>query len=206
MMLTRLQVGDTILKAIDTMTLTKTQRSLVEIAEDSLAAGIEADGKLEGYVFHGHGKMLLDTIIETDEGALGKSVEKEIKDMFLMLGDTNQLQPHLKGATSEGLLKMGYRDGLEFQTRAQVMVNQFAGEAGAKGFQGFGSCDGTEFAFPNRSGKFDVLITDDSKLVYKAVNLLFVSDLDNIVLKNAEHIVVSGQGRSCIVNTKCLCH
>jgi len=203
---TRLQIGDTVLKTTKAMTLAKTHRSLVEIAKDSLAVGIEAGDKHEGYVFHGHGKMLLDTIIETEEGALGSSVEKETNDLFLMLGDTSQLQPYLISATSDDLLKMGHKDRQEFQTEAQVIINQFAEETDAKGFHCFGRFDGTEFAFPRGSGKFDVLLTEKSKLVYRAASVLFVSDLNNVVLKNGELIAVSGQGRSCIVNTKCLRH
>jgi hypothetical protein len=203
---TRLQIGSMVLKTTEAMTLAKTHRSLVEIAKDSLAVGIEAGGRHEGYVFHGHGKMLLDMIIETEEGALGSSVEKETNDLYLMLGDTSQLQSCLISATNDDLLKMGHKDRQEFQTKARVIVNQFAGETGVEGFQCSGRFDGIEFAFPRGSGKFDVLLAEKSKLVYRASSVLFVSDLNDAVLKNGELIAVSGQGRSCIVNTKCFRH
>jgi hypothetical protein len=66
--------------------------------------------------------------------------------------------------------------------------------------------DGTEFAFPNGSGKLDILLANGSKLIYGATDLLFVSDMNSVVLKDADRIVVSGRDKSCIVNAKCLRH
>jgi hypothetical protein len=92
MMPQNFQLESTILKAKETLTLWQTENGIIEINTNTLAVPIKLDNQQKGYIFHGHGKLLLDTIVETNEGAIGKPVEKEINEPFLMLGETEKTQ------------------------------------------------------------------------------------------------------------------
>jgi len=95
------QLGNSISKATEDITLWQTEKGIIKISKNTLAIPIKLDDKRKGYIFHGHGKLLLDAIVETEEGAIGKPVEKEINEPFLMLGDTEETQQHFSTA-SEG--------------------------------------------------------------------------------------------------------
>jgi len=90
------QLGSPISKVTETTTLWQAERGIVEISENALAIPIELGDQQKGHVFHGQGKLLLDAIAETDEGAIGKTIEKELDEPFLMLGETarNRATPH----------------------------------------------------------------------------------------------------------------
>jgi hypothetical protein len=47
--------------------------------------------------------------VETEKGAVGKPVEKEITEPFLMLGDTENMQQHLSAADTQDLETKGYK-------------------------------------------------------------------------------------------------
>jgi hypothetical protein len=63
---------------------------------------------LRKVIFHGEGRLILDAIIETKEGVIGKAIEKELKDPFLMLGNTEKINSFLETANDEDLVKTGY--------------------------------------------------------------------------------------------------
>ena len=70
------QLSSTISKVIEEITLWQTERGIIEISQNTLVVPIKLNDEVRGYVFHGHGRMLLDAIAETEKGAVGKSVEE----------------------------------------------------------------------------------------------------------------------------------
>ncbi|UCE44239.1 MAG: hypothetical protein JSV57_01775, partial [Candidatus Bathyarchaeota archaeon] len=64
----RYQLGSTILKTVKAIKLWESERGIVEVSKNTLAISIKLDDQGRGYIFHGHGKLLLDTIVETEEG------------------------------------------------------------------------------------------------------------------------------------------
>ncbi|MDH7564329.1 MAG: hypothetical protein QHH24_05565 [Candidatus Bathyarchaeota archaeon] len=93
-----IHLDKTVLKTKDAVFLWRTERGIVEVAKDTLAISVNSGDKRRGYVFHGQGKFLLDAIVETEEGAVGKSVEKTLKEPFLMLGNTEEIAQHFVNA------------------------------------------------------------------------------------------------------------
>jgi hypothetical protein len=199
------QLDNNALKTNETMTLWRTEKGTIEIDKNTLAIPIKLDDKLKGYVFHGHGKLLLDTIVETQEGAVGKPVENELNESFLMLGDTEQIQQHFSTATEEDLKKIGYENEKGFRDKAEDLLDQFLGKRGMHSHQCCGNSHGTIFAFPNEVGKLDTLIANGSKLVYKARNQVFVSTDSNVVLKTPTKVIVSADAGKSLVIKKHLC-
>lgn len=193
---------ETVLKATDHTMLWKSEKGLVEIEKDTLAMAIVHSDKKEGYIFHGRGKLLLDTIVETEEGAVGKSIERELGAPFLMLGDEEEIQKHLSPAGEEDLKKQGHGSSDEFLKKAEDLLERFCRRRGTDTGDCCVSRRGAVFAFPNHDDKLDVLVLKDGKLVYKTANMVFVSGEDKAVLKSPEQIVVSNRGRLCIIKQR----
>jgi hypothetical protein len=200
------QLDTTTLKTTETMTLWRTEKGTVEIGKNTLAIPIKLNDQRKGYIFHGHGKLLLDTIVETQEGAVGKPVESELNELFLMLGETEEIQQHLSTATKEDLTKIGYESEKGFIEKAENLFDHFFGNMRMHNQQCCGNNYGVIFAFPNEAGKLDTLIANGSKLVYKAMNQVFVSNDGKVVLKTPTEVIVSGDNRKSLVIKKCIFH
>lgn len=164
----QLQLGKTVLKTKTPITLLQSERAQVEVDSNALAVPIEFGGRQKGYVFHGRGKLILDAIIETDEGAIGKPIEREINEPFLMLGENKEMGQHISVADRENLESMGYQSDQDFLVKAEGLLHKFAGK-GLLGHNRDCCCgNGFIFAFPNKTGKLDVLIANGSRLVFKS--------------------------------------
>ena len=184
------RLDDTILKTSSATELMKTERGMVEVGRDGLAAAVKLDGKVRGYVFRGHCKLVLDTIVETREGAIGKPVEKEVNRPFLMLGATDKLQLNLSATNTDDFRRMGYENPQQFLTEAEELLHHFSRrKMGCHSFPG--DSEGLIFAFPNDVDKTDVLLSSGSKLVYKATGIVFIADGNRTILKSPEHVVLS---------------
>jgi len=206
MMRENYQLDNTALKTTETMTLWRTEKGTIEIGKNTLAIPIKLNDQRKGYIFHGHGKLLLDTIVETQEGAVGKPVESELNELFLMLGDSEEIQQHLSATTKEDLKKMGYESEQGLIDKAKNLSDQFFGKMRMHNHQCCGNNYGVIFAFPNEVGKLDTLIAKGSKLVYKAINQVFVSNDGKVILKTPTEVIVSGDNRKSLVIEKCMCH
>lgn len=181
-------LDDTTSKATEQIVLWQTEKGLVEINKNTLAIAIKLDDRRKGYILHGQGKFLLDTIIETEEGAIGKSVEKELDEPFLTLGDIEEIQKRLVKASDEDFTKMGYGHQPEFVTKAEDLCDQFFTK-GMHSHRCFDGDYGVIFAFQNETNKLDILIVKGSKLVYKATDMAFVLNKNNVVLKSQGGVV-----------------
>lgn len=183
-------LSNTVLKTNERLNLWKSDRGSVDIEKDTLAAAIMLNEKPEGYIFGGNGKTILDAIVETDQGAVGKPIEQQLTDPFLMVGAPEIIEPRSSSAVT------GEQN---FLMKARDLFDEFF-----RGEEHFGSgChhhhhEGLVFAFKSDSGKLDLLIPHGSKIVYKAKHLVFISDEDEAILKSPEHMVVSNHGR-CLV-------
>ena len=182
-------LSQTVLKTNEPLNLWKSDRGSVDIEKDTLAVALTLDGRPEGYIFGGNGKMILDAIVETDRGAVGKPIERQLTVPFLMVGNPEIVESRSFSAVTEGQ---------DFLAKAQVLYHEFfRGEHLGRGCHHHHH-RGMVFAFKNDSGKLDLLIHHGSKIVYKAENMVFISDENEAILKSPEHMVVSNHGR-CIV-------
>ncbi|UCH31143.1 MAG: hypothetical protein JSV05_06435 [Candidatus Bathyarchaeota archaeon] len=176
----------------------KNDKGIVEVGKGALAIQINLEGRPRGYVFRGKGKLIVDSIVETKQGAVGKPVEKEVNESFLMLGEWTEAERSLEEADEEDYVEAGFKGKQEFESDALNLLDRF--------FKG-GSCEsrrfdrnrGFVFAFPNEKSRFDILVAKGSKLVYKAKDTVFVSKGNKVVLKSAGDVFVSRPGKSVIV-------
>lgn len=192
------ELESTISKAAENVTLWRTERGIVEIEKDTLAVPIRLGDHREGYVFHGKAKLLLDTIVETEEGAVGKPVEKEVSEPLLMLGDAEGIQQHLMSVNKEDLARLGYENQEEFLAKGERLLDRFSrGRRHCSGH--LGRDHGSIFAFPSEAGELDILLAKDSKLVYKASDMVFVSNDSEVVLKSSSNVIVTHNGKSLVI-------
>ena len=185
------ELDNTTSKIDQPLTLWKTDKGILEINKNTVAIAITQDGKPQGYIFNGNGKLVLDTIIETEQGAVGKPTEKTLTEPFLMLGNPQNIEPHLIATTSE--------DNKAFTTKAEGFFHHFFKNGRTSNMD---CCchhdEGLVFAFSNQNSHPDLLVLNGSKIVYKAKHMTFISNGDRDVLKSPEHMVVSNRGR-CVV-------
>jgi hypothetical protein len=190
------RLGSTVLKAAEPLRLWETEKGLVQTSKDTLAIPVVQDDSVEGYVLHGHGKLVLDMIVDTDEGAVGRSVEKEINLPFLMLGNTEKIRHCLKPAGQEDFSEMGYVKQEEFLAKAEDLLNRFS--RGRRIHDSRCRSEGSVFAFQNKAEKLDILVAKGAELAYRTLGTVFVSNGDKAVLKNPGVVCISN-GKSIIV-------
>ena len=197
MMWPNYRLGDTILKAAEDSKLWQTEKGIVEIDKNSLAIPVFSHDHVKGYVFIGHGKLLLDTIVETKEGAVGKPVEKEAGEPFIMLGNAELTGQKLKPANSDDLSAAGHADRRLLMAKAEEMLQRLL-KNGSLYSNPCSHGEGLIFAFQNDAANLDILLAKDSKIVYKANDTVFVSDKDRTVLKSPEVVCISS-GKALVV-------
>jgi len=192
------KLDNTVARASEEIRLWHTEKGLVEISKNTLAVSVRLNEKRKGYVFHGQGKLLIDAIVETQEGAIGKSIEKELIEPFLLLGDTERIQKDLVETSESDFEKMGYKSRQGFVDKAEDLCERFF-RGRVHSHEDFDEPHGLIFAFQNENSKFDILVASSSKLVYKATDVVFVSNENKVVLKSPGEVVVSDNGKSVVV-------
>jgi len=189
------QLDDKIMKTNDPMRLWQSEKGLVEVDKGALVLGIRLDDELKGYVLHGHGRLILDTIVETKDGAIGKPIEKEITEPLLMLGATEETQRHLVTATDEDLAEKGYGNQKEFAANAEKLFERFLGKERIHGGGYCGVPNGIVFAFAGKDHDLEILVADGAKIVYKAPDMVFVAERNRVLMKRPDHtILMNGRG------------
>ncbi len=193
------QLDDAVQKVVEATTLWKTEKGILEISKDTLAVLIKVNDHKIGCVFHGDGKLILDTIVETDEGAIGKPIEKEIEKPFIMIGNVEHVLRNLVVANRQDLAKKGYADEREFIERAEGLCKRFFGESPRVHRHGAFE-QGLVFAFTSDDASgLDILIIKNSKIVYKTRCMTFISNENKIVLKTPGKTVLSNDGKSIVL-------
>jgi hypothetical protein len=194
------RLGDTISKATEPLTLWETAKGLVQIDKNTLTIPVMLGDRLEGYVFHGHGRLILDMIIETERGAIGRPIEERIDQPFIMLGETETVQSNLAPASPEDFSVLGYMKQQEFIDKVEDLLDNFHGRSLRIGDCGFSDVEeGVVFAFQKGAFNLDILLAKRDKIVYKTRGTVFVSNGEKAVLKSSDGLVCVSNGRSVIV-------
>lgn len=198
------QLENVILKTKEALILWQTEKGVVEIDKNTFAAPVKIDGERKGFVFHGHGRLVLDTIIETCEGAIGKPFEKEINKPFLMIGNTEGLSQHLITTNKEDIANVGFESEKEFITMAEELCRKFFKKNILCTHHFCGENSSVTFAFQNKADDLDMLAAKGSKLVYKATDIVFVSSKNKVVLKTPKEVILSNDQKSFVIKRFCM--
>jgi hypothetical protein len=199
MMPEKYRVGNVLLKTNGPLKLWEAEKGLVKVDEGSLALPILVGEQRKGYVFHGVGRLILDAIVETDAGAIGKPVEKELNQLFLMLSNDEEMRENLQPASDEDLKTKGYQSLEEFAKRAEDLLDRFPRKR-IIGCRDLGGHKGSIFLFQSESGKPDLLLLNGSRLVYKSSGTMFALSGRHVVLKGHDRVAVSVDGKCFVIN------
>ena len=143
-------------KIVEDATLLKNERCIVDALEGTLALPVLIDEKVQGYVFHGTGKLVVDSIIETTKGAVGKPTVKDLKHPFMMLGGAEEIKDNLGNADTSDLQNAGYERIDAFIKHAEELCGRLL--KGKHCHVDFGK-DSRLFAFLNEEGRLDILVS-----------------------------------------------
>lgn len=193
----RYSLGEELLKTVEDVTLLQNERCLTKVFKDTLCLPVLVDEKVFGYVFHGTGKLMIDSLIEATRGAVGKSTIKDLNQSFIMLGNTREIKNKLVSVDSADLNKLGYKDIEDFVE----MADGLCGHLWYKGMNRL-SQDMTEkvvFAFAESKSKFDMLVLKGDNLIYTSREKVFVSKKNKTVLTSPEQVVVAKGGKTVII-------
>ncbi len=200
MRLLNYRLGDKPLKTVEDITLLQNDRCIVTALKDTLALPIIINGETEGYVFHRAGKLLLDSVIETSKGVIGKPIDRDLKELFLMIGGTKEIKESLDHADSLDLSKLGYESPEAFSKSAKKFCRSLLKRK-------FGRIDldkkeARVLAFQNIDAKPDILVSKGDKLAYTSRKNVYVFKGDKGVLKRPREVVVSKKGKTIVVNDR----
>ena len=200
MMCHRYEIDSTVLKTTEKMILWKAELGFVEVEKDSLAARVMLDEKVKGYVFQGKARLALDTIVETDNGAVGKTTEKDLTEPFLMLTETEQVNAHLTPATDEDLVNRNHKSPKDFIEYIEDVFHRFL----RRQMHGYhrSRSDGCIFAFANQEGRPDLLVADRDRTVFESRSLMYVSDGHGVIMRGPHVGTVVKRGR-CLIAQGC---
>jgi hypothetical protein len=193
----RYRLGETPFKTARDITLLKNERCLTKVFKDTLCLSIFADEKPIGYVFHGTGQFVIDSIVETKRGAVGKPTVKDLKQPFIMIGNITKIEDNLTSADSTDLNRMGYEDIEGFVQTANRLCERFLHRGRTRLPRDMR--DTLVFAFAESRGEFDIVVLKGDSLVYKSKEKVFVSKRDKTVLKCPEVVVSSKRGKTVII-------
>lgn len=193
----RYQLGEVPLKTVEDITLLQNERCLTKVFKDTLCLPILVEEETTGYIFHGTGQLMIDSIVETKRGAVGKPTIKDLKQPFIILGNTEKIENNLVSADSTDLNKLGYK-GIEGYVE---MADRLCERLLRKGTNRLtlDMKDTLVFAFAEPKDEFDMLVSKGDSLVYTSREKVFVSKRDKTVLKCPEHVVVTKRGKTVII-------
>ena len=190
------KLGDKPLRILEDTTLFKNERCIVNATKDTLALPIEVNRETLGYVFHGKGKLLIDSIIETGRGAVGKSTERDFNEPFLMLGGAKELSDSMSPVDSSDLSKLGYESAQACVERADVVCARFFRKQSRHSRWNWNTEDARLFAFMHDEDRLDLLISKKEKLLYVSDGETYVFKGDKGVLTRHGEVVVSKKGKT----------
>ena len=194
------ELGETTLKSNEPLFLFRSDTASVEIDKETFALPVKVRSEIVGYVFSGQGKLLVDAIVETEEGALGKPIQRALNEPFLMLGDTGEISQHFSAAKDDDPSRVS-GDEKTLTERAQELLDRFSrGRVVHQHEHMFGG-RGFIFAFCDDRDELDILLSKDSKLVYTTNEMSFVKDGDNSILTGSRQVILSHHGRPFVVET-----
>jgi len=193
------ELGNTVYKFVEDVTLLETDKCIVKVFKDSLVLPLTF-GNVQGYFIHGKGRLVVDTIIETRKGAFGKPTDKELKEPFIAFGDVGEIKEKTAEAEPSSLTVLGYRDVEALREKAEEICREVLRKTTFhRDFEKEGK---RVFYFLTEGDSYDVLVSkDNGKLVYVSKGKVFVfSDRKSLFTGFGEVVVSKGDKTVIVAN------
>lgn len=206
-MINGLRVGEAVFRLEESFTLFRNDKCIVKIYDGAIVIPLYFNGENVGYFFHGEGTFLLDAVIETPRGALGKPIEREIETPFIMVASTSkikEIREKLREAEDENLAQKGYADAREVVETAKELCNTM--------FRKSRFCKHPElqsyvFGFQRKdTERPDMLVAKGDKLVYIRGENIFAFKRGKSIMIKPKQAGIAKNGKIIAVATpKKLC-
>lgn len=198
MRLRNYKLGSTPLKIIEDTTMLKTDKCVITAHKDMLALPLTFNEKIRGLFMCGKGRLVIDTIIETSKGAIGKPTEKELVKPFIMIGGTAEVEEKMSEADSSSLSVMGYESLEAFRRQAEEICERILdGKVNRTNINGTQTC---MFFFLIDENSYDTLISKNArKLVYLSNGKVYVFGDDKSLMTGPNEILLSKRGKTVII-------
>ena len=178
--------------------LLQNEKCIVKASTGTLTLQVLVEDEVRGHFLVGKGQFTLDAIVETPQGAVGKPVVKNLNTPFLAFGPITNIKNSSVPATLEEISSMGYAGLEDFLARANETLHQFLGNS--HGHWHF-ERNSHLLAFSNEDERWDILISEGSKLVYTSKDNVYISkDNSKSLIAQPESIVVKGNGKTVIIS------
>ncbi len=103
-------------------TIMTTENAVLQMDEGALWASVRKGNAVAGVAILGSGRFALDAIVETDMGAVGKSIETAIAGMQIVLGIPS-VEEQSRAATEDDLARAGIHGTSEFLDLALQLLD-----------------------------------------------------------------------------------
>lgn len=162
--MTSMKVAGEVYVTSEAVELVSTDKCLATIDPGSLWAKVSEDGRETGAIILGEGRYAVDAIVETRDGATGKSFKGNLSGFKLYLGKTDLIASSRAASTEEIQSKAQSQQG--FAESAQAFLNGQDVRRGSEGRnvspiprQGF-------LLWGGEDGKSNVLFADGHRVGY----------------------------------------
>lgn len=184
MIFDKVELGNRVQKLTQQETLWQGDKGTAKANQDTLLFPITQGSSQIGYLFQGDCTLILDAIVETRQGAVGKSIEKNLTEPFLMLA--RDLTLSTIDAEEKDVIRIGYKDKQEFLNKMNDVANELLTGRQIGSHYHSPSNQSRVFMFTNNGHKTAILVATGSNIVYKTKGFVFVANDDRIVLKSPE--------------------
>lgn len=179
------------------LTLLQNEKCLITVRGGTLALPILVEGNPRGYFFIGMGQFILDAIIDTPKGAIGKSLFADLNRPFLMFSADNTIVEDLVPASDQDVSNIGNANLEDFLLKANdvfahitMVHNKYLKVE--KGTQ--------MFAFFSPDKTWDILLAKEDKLIFTSRNKVYIfKDLVGDTKSNPQHIHFAENGKTVII-------
>lgn len=192
------KLGEEPLKTTEDTTLLKTERCIVTASKSTLALPLTINDKIPGLFMHGTGRLIIDAIIETSKGAIGKSIEKTLTEPFIMLGNIEKVKDKMAKADTASLGVMGYKNLEAFRGKAEEVCKRILNRR-INGIH-IDRRPASIFFFVNDENSYDTLISKNTrKLVYVTRGKVYVFSDDKSLMTGPEEVFLAKHGKTVII-------
>lgn len=191
-MIDQLHVGEEAFRLEEPFTLFRNDKCVLKISDGAIVVPLYFNGESLGYFFHGEGKLLLDAVIETPRGAVGKPIERNIETPFIMIAPASKIEEirgKLRKAENENLEQRGYANVGEAVEAARNLCYAM--------FRKSTFCRRPEpqsyvFGFQRKDAeKLDLLAAKGDKLVYICGENIFAFKRGKSIMIKSNRLVIA---------------
>ncbi|UCD45823.1 MAG: hypothetical protein JSV27_04880 [Candidatus Bathyarchaeota archaeon] len=184
----------------EALKLISNEKAFARIDAGSFWAPVEDDAEKVGAIIFGEGNYAVDAIVETEEGAVGRSHTGFIDGFKLFLG-ASRLEEMSRAASDGELQSMGFESSGSFIDAADEAIEEFLGTDAHTDRTHRRREEGVLF-WSDRENKRNIIVAGFDSLVFIKGGKVFVLNDDNAVSVQDGNVFLQNSGGGRLVIDK----